>query len=202
MAKEKVTSKSSNTKKKMSEEQAAGKAVSGKPAPGPAAVEASTAVKATAEKPKEAAAEKPSEIKPGAVEAAKPKASTPKKVVAGTTTAKKPETTKETMPVKEVPAAGQATPTAKETVAVTITTVIAKVDVGYGNTLYIRGEGGGLSWDEGHPMQNAGSDEWYWSTIAPAEKLTFKFLINDQIWSTGEDLTATRGETVVAKPSF
>src|SRR3954466_1312984 len=33
-----------------------------------------------------------------------------------------------------------------------VTTIQAKVDVGFGNTLTIRGQGQGLSWDQGQPM--------------------------------------------------
>src|SRR4030095_613806 len=37
-------------------------------------------------------------------------------------------------------------------VSVPVTILEAKIDVGYGNTLFIRGEGPGLSWAQGTPM--------------------------------------------------
>ncbi len=82
------------------------------------------------------------------------------------------------------------------------TTVIAKVDVSYGNTLFIRGEGGGLTWTEGQPMENVGSDEWVFHASNASGGLVFKFLINDEIWSLGEDLTVPSGGTSVSAPTF
>ncbi len=42
--------------------------------------------------------------------------------------------------------------------------VEANVDVGFGNTLFIRGEGPGLSWEHGTPMRCAGASTWEWSS--------------------------------------
>ena len=41
-----------------------------------------------------------------------------------------------------------------------LTTITAQVDVGFGNTLYIRGAGGGLSWTVGLPMTCVAADLW------------------------------------------
>jgi len=82
------------------------------------------------------------------------------------------------------------------------TRIRAKVDVSYGNTLYIRGEGAGLSWTEGVPMKNAGSDEWVFETGQAENGIVFKFLINDEIWSLGEDLTVAGGGVSVSAPRF
>lgn len=83
----------------------------------------------------------------------------------------------------------------------TETTITARADVGFGNTLYLRGEGGGLSWDTGLPMVNTASDTWVWST-ATGEALTFKFLINDTYWSAGEDFTVPAGASTTEVPSW
>lgn len=87
---------------------------------------------------------------------------------------------------------------------VAVTKIIAKVDIGYGNTLYLRGEGAELgAWDKGIPMENTGGDEWSWSTnAAGSQTLTFKFLINDQTWSSGDNFTVAAGETATLTPSF
>jgi len=83
--------------------------------------------------------------------------------------------------------------------------VVAKADIGWGNTLYIRGEGASLNWDQGQAMQHNGS-EWTWKgTTNPNtnnNNLTFKLLINDQIWSTGDNLNATAGSKTVTEPTF
>jgi hypothetical protein len=82
------------------------------------------------------------------------------------------------------------------------TTIIAKVDVGYGNSVYIRGEGGGLNWENGILMENTGNDEWSWQTKANSGVLSFKFLINDQYWCSGENFVSMPGETSIWTPTF
>ncbi|NBR22078.1 MAG: hypothetical protein EBT88_17345, partial [Proteobacteria bacterium] len=44
-----------------------------------------------------------------------------------------------------------------------MTTVIAKVMIGIGNKPYVRGEGPGLSWEEGVPMNFLEIGKWAWS---------------------------------------
>ena len=85
----------------------------------------------------------------------------------------------------------------------TVTVVVAKYDVGFGNSLYIRGEGAGLSWETGILMENVGNDVWVWTTSEIAdEDLAFKFLVNDEIWSAGDNLSAAVGETTTLYPCF
>lgn len=82
------------------------------------------------------------------------------------------------------------------------TVVNARVDVGFGNTLYLRGDGPGLSWNKGVPLTCVNSDHWQ-ITLGPSTKpIVFKFLINDEIWSCGEDYTVEVGSAENLKPSF
>jgi hypothetical protein len=74
-----------------------------------------------------------------------------------------------------------------------LTVVVARVDVGFGNLLYIRGEGPGLSWDRGTPMDCVASDQWTWSTAAASRPFAYKVLINDEQWSAGDDFVAETG---------
>ena len=84
-----------------------------------------------------------------------------------------------------------------------VTVVVAKYDVGYGNHLYIRGEGAGLNWDTGILMKNVENDVWVWTTNeAAGGEVAFKFLINDEIWSEGDNLIAPAGETTTLYPAF
>ncbi len=83
-----------------------------------------------------------------------------------------------------------------------VTRIIARVDARFGNTLYIRGEGGGLSWTEGVPMENISSDEWKWESTEADSGIVFKFLVNDEIWANGEDQTVAAGSTSISTPSF
>lgn len=102
-------------------------------------------------------------------------------------------------PVAEAkaPAAPAAQPAKK-----TVTTVKAKVDVGFGNTLYIRGQGCGLSWEKGLPLVCLDASSWVWSTEKANETIAFKLLVNDRVWAQGEDLVAPPGAQVEAAPVF
>jgi len=82
------------------------------------------------------------------------------------------------------------------------TTIIANVDVGFGNTLYIRGAGAGLSWDKGTALENDSPYEWSFRTTAAKDEVTFKFLINDEAWADGDNLTVPSGGTSVSSPVF
>ena len=99
-------------------------------------------------------------------------------------------------------------PAVSKTTAVTVapkpvaTTITAKIDVGYGNALFIRGEGPGLSWEKGVPMECVASDLWRVVLNESVRAFTFKFLINDNVWSAGPDFTAACGTSVTLTPEF
>ncbi len=83
-----------------------------------------------------------------------------------------------------------------------LTRVIAKYDAGWGNQLFIRGLGGGLDWNAGVPMQCVGEDEWLWEQSVPKGNVTFKVLVNDSVWSEGEDAVVAAGDTIICHPKF
>jgi hypothetical protein len=102
-----------------------------------------------------------------------------------------------------VPAAPPAPKPAPAPVSAPAATVIsAQVDVGFGNALYIRGEGPGLSWNKGLLLENISSDAW--SITLPGSKapVVFKLLINDTTWSTGKDFVAEPGSKATVVPAF
>ncbi len=77
----------------------------------------------------------------------------------------------------------------------------AKIDVGFGNNLFVRGQGSGLSWDHGIPLECVDSQTW--RLIVPAkDKVQFKLLINDSVWAKGEDVVVTPGKRVELVPAF
>lgn len=82
------------------------------------------------------------------------------------------------------------------------TTLRARIDVGFGNALFVRGEGPGLSWNKGKPMENVENDLWRIVLPEAARPYTFKFLINDATWSTGPDFTAASGSSITLQPKF
>ncbi len=81
-------------------------------------------------------------------------------------------------------------------------TIVAKADVGFGNALFLRGDGAGLSWEKGQLLSNVSGDTW--KTVLPAieKPFAFKLLINDEVWSSGADFVASPGDTVTITPSF
>lgn len=94
-------------------------------------------------------------------------------------------------------------PVPKPQASKTVQTVIsAKVDVGFGNALYIRGEGAGLSWDTGRLMDCVEAHLWRVALPESARGYVFKFLVNDLTWSTGPDYTAASGVAVTITPAF
>jgi hypothetical protein len=81
------------------------------------------------------------------------------------------------------------------------TTIEAKIDAGFGNTVYLRGKGPGLSWERGVPCVCVNRDTWRW-TAPIAEKVTVKLLLNDSVWAQGADLVVGPGEKVKVVPAF
>ena len=90
----------------------------------------------------------------------------------------------------------------KKKPAKVVTTIIAKIDAGFGNDLYIRGSGAGLSWDAGVQMKNTDSETWTWESDSLSSELEFKVLINDYSWSGGPNGVVFPGATVVFEPLF
>jgi hypothetical protein len=82
------------------------------------------------------------------------------------------------------------------------TVIQANIDVGFGNTLYIRGEGPGLSWDRGQTLDCLKDDLWSFTIEAAARPIIFKFLINDETWCTGDDFVVEPGNKITLLPTF
>lgn len=82
------------------------------------------------------------------------------------------------------------------------TTVKANIDIGFGNLLYLRGDGPGLSWEQGLPMECVGDNVWTWTTRGAIQPFTYKVLVNDVSWSVGEDYLAHTGQLNVVEPQF
>jgi hypothetical protein len=82
------------------------------------------------------------------------------------------------------------------------TFISARVDVGFGNHLYLRGEGPGLSWDHGVAMDCTAADCWASTLKGAAAPVVFKVLINDETWSSGNDYVVEPGQSVTITPTF
>ena len=122
-----------------------------------------------------------------------------------------PKTAAKKAPAKKVPAAlakkaakKVAKKTAKKPAASerSKTVIEAKIDIGFGNLLFIRGDAPGLSWRRGVPMDCKGTDFWSVSMSDTNSAFEYKVLINDIHWAVGGNNIAQPGVTSTTEPSF
>ena len=136
------------------------------------------------------------------------KKATSKKTVSTKAATKKTAAPKEAAPAKKAAKKAPAKKAvakkaaAPKAAAPKATTIVAKIDVGFGNELYLRGEGAGLSWSAGTLMDCTADDEWTFTAKGSSGDILVKFLINDAAWSEGENFEITAGETNVIEPKF
>jgi len=72
------------------------------------------------------------------------------------------------------------------------TRLLATAYIGIGNRLFIRGEGPGLSWEKGVPLQFVSIGKWRWETSEATAPIAFKLYKNDTV-----ECSALGGQTVV-----
>ncbi len=83
------------------------------------------------------------------------------------------------------------------------TRIIVQCDVGFPNTVFVRGEGvPDLNWKKGAPLKNIKPDEWVWETDTFFDQGTFKVLINDQTYELGENHPIYPGASIRINPKF
>jgi hypothetical protein len=83
-----------------------------------------------------------------------------------------------------------------------VTQICARIDVGFGNALFIRGQGGGLNWDRGVILECIAPSLWRWSAPAGSATIVFKLLLNDVLWAAGDDLRVAGGNHLEVTPYF
>lgn len=83
-----------------------------------------------------------------------------------------------------------------------ITTITAHIDIGFGNALYLRGQGADLSWDRGTLMNCVADNCWSLQLPESTRPVIFKFLVNDLSWSAGQDYVVASGDTLATTPTF
>ncbi|HEY3860965.1 MAG TPA: hypothetical protein VGO59_03685 [Verrucomicrobiae bacterium] len=114
-------------------------------------------------------------------------------------------TDKKTTTIAPAPAASASAPKAvseaPKTPAEAVTTIEVKADVGFGNAVFLRGAGTGLTWERGVPLVCVDGSTWRWSQKV-GKPVTFKVLLNDQVWSAGNDLVVAPGQRLEVSPSF
>jgi hypothetical protein len=111
---------------------------------------------------------------------------------------------KSVLPAKAAPVARPVpqAPAKKPATQTTRTAIAANIDVGFGNALYIRGEGPGLSWDKGLVMDCATDSKWTVTISDAVGPIVFKFLVNDITWCVGTDYSVEPGANITLEPTF
>ena len=81
-------------------------------------------------------------------------------------------------------------------------TVVAKIIIGIGNKVHVRGEGPGLSWDEGVPMSFLEIGKWSWTPSDKSIPLVIQLYKNDEEPDTNGRIELDPGENVEISPRF
>ncbi len=83
------------------------------------------------------------------------------------------------------------------------TRLVAHTDAGFGHHLAIRGDTSPLDWDRGWPMEATADDRWeLLLTELPDGPFTWKVLLDDETWQTGEDNAGQAGQVNETTPTF
>lgn len=83
-----------------------------------------------------------------------------------------------------------------------VATAIIQCNIGWGNTLFIRGDGAKLNWVKGKALTyDEGKDAWVFKATL-TKPLEFKVLINDVQWSEGENFKLVPGQAQTFAPQF
>ena len=82
------------------------------------------------------------------------------------------------------------------------TSVVANVMIGIGNKPYLRGEGPGLNWDEGVPMNFIEIGKWAWSPSRKNASLTVQLYRNDNDPDQSGKIEVKAGEKIEITPKF
>lgn len=83
-----------------------------------------------------------------------------------------------------------------------LTRVVIHCDVGFNNSIFLRGNGANLSWDKGIMLLNTRSDEWVWQTDQSFNSCEFKVLINDSQYELGDNHILTKENCLEYTPRF
>ena len=81
-------------------------------------------------------------------------------------------------------------------------TVVAKIIIGIGNKVHVRGEGPGLSWDEGIPMSFLEIGKWSWSPANKSVPIVVQLYKNDEEPDANGKIELEPGENVEISPDF
>lgn len=166
------------------------------------------------EAPASAATEEPKPKKPRA-----PRKPKPEDMLAAMSADSSTEDPTKTEPAPdETPVSAEPTPTSADEPSAVIEEAPAKAEssassdgatrllvtayIGIGNKLFIRGDGPGLSWDKGVPMQFVSIGKWGWASHEAAGPVTCKLYKNDESAALSGEVTLDPGKHVEVTALF
>lgn len=82
------------------------------------------------------------------------------------------------------------------------TSLVATAYIGIGNKLYLRGDGPGLSWERGVPMQFLAIGKWGWTTTEATAPVTCRLYRNDDTPMLEENVVIDPGTKAEITPKF
>ena len=82
------------------------------------------------------------------------------------------------------------------------TSLVATAYIGIGNKLYLRGDGPGLSWESGVPMQFLAIGKWGWTTTEASVPVTCRVYRNDDTPMLEENVVIDPGSKAEITPKF
>ena len=83
-----------------------------------------------------------------------------------------------------------------------ITSLVATAYIGIGNKLFLRGEGPGLNWERGVPMQFLSIGKWGWTTTDAIDPVTCRIYRNDDTPMLDENIVIAPGVRTEVTPRF
>ena len=95
-----------------------------------------------------------------------------------------------------------AAPTESSTSSDGATRLLATAYIGIGNKLFIRGDGPGLSWDKGVPMQFVSIGKWGWASPDAAAPVRCKLYKNDETVAVSGEVVLEPGKHVEVTALF
>ena len=81
-------------------------------------------------------------------------------------------------------------------------TLIAHLNLDISSTPYVRGEGAGLSWNEGVPMEFIEIGKWEWTVENAEESTSCRIFKDDSLAARGDDIVIEVGERAEVYPEF
>ena len=81
-------------------------------------------------------------------------------------------------------------------------TLIAHLNLDISSTPYVRGEGAGLSWNEGVPMEFIEIGKWEWTVENAEESTSCQIFKDDSLAAKGDDIVIEVGERAEVYPVF